>query len=190
MKTECPAVNLSLWINSLNRPYPECNLWHKYVIKRINKMDPAVVVISNWWAGNFDNQDKPITDPEWEAGLEAMVRSLDSPGTAKVLWEDIPYLSQSGPDCLSAHLSNAQACSTPVGTAVNTAHEQELAAVASTVGATYISTTPWFCSAQCTAVIGDDDVYANASHITNTYARYLSGAIGTALAPIMDSSEG
>jgi hypothetical protein len=188
MKTECPAVDTSFWIDSLNRAYPECNTWHKYVVKRINKLDPAVVVISNWWAGNSNSQDQPITDAEWEAGLETMVKSLDSPATAKVLWGDIPYLSQPGPTCLSAHLSNAQACTTPTSAAVLTLHGQELAALATTVGATYISTTPWFCTSQCTAIIGDYDVYANASHITNTYARYLSGAIGAALAPVMGSS--
>ncbi len=187
MKTECAAVDLSLWIDSLNRPYPECTKWHQYVTKRINKMDPAVVVIANWWAGNMDSKDQPITDPEWIAGLKEMVQSLNSPHTAKVLWGDIPYLTQPGPDCLSAHTSDAQACSTPAGTAVIAAHEQALAALAPSVGATYVSTTPWFCSSQCTAIIGNDDVYANASHITNTYARFLSGAISAALMPVMHS---
>ena len=54
-------------------------------------------------------------------------------------------------------------------------------AAAAATGAEYIETTPWFCSATCTAVIKNYIVYMDQIHVTATYARYLKGVLGQAL---------
>jgi hypothetical protein len=188
IKTECPAVMTRFWIDSLNRPYPECSAWHSYIVSRIRKLDPSIVVIANWWDYNKNINDKPITDTQWIQGESTMLKDLQGKGTQEVLWGDIPYLSQAGPTCLAAHLTNAQACTTPRSYADVSSHEFDLAAVAKQHAATYVSTTNLFCTSQCTAIVGSYDVYANASHITNNYAKFLSGAIQTDLQPLINQS--
>ena len=186
MKAACPAVDLNFWNWQTNTPYPACNTWHQNITARINKLDPAVVVVSNWWHGDgiFPN-GYPPTAAQWQTGLEQTLNSITSPGTKKVVWGDIAYLAQTGADCLAAHESDVQACSTPASQAIPPGHEQTLRAAAQAAGATYVSTTPWLCSTTCTAVIGKYGVYADANHISASYAHYLAGAIQAALKPVM-----
>jgi hypothetical protein len=47
--------------------------------------------------------------------------------------------------------------------------------------ARYIETTPWFCSAICTAVVKNYVVYLDQFHVTGTYAKYLTNAMAEAL---------
>ncbi len=186
MKESCPAVDLSFWFWPTNEPYPTCNAWHQYVVNRINKMDPAVVVDTGAWRGNgILPNGVPPTDRQWQSGLEQFLNSITSPGTKKVVWGDIPYLAQVGPDCLAAHETDVQVCSTPASQAVLTDHEQTLVAAAQATAATYIATTPWLCTSTCTAVVGNHLVYADSAHITSSYAVYLQGAIGEALQPVI-----
>jgi hypothetical protein len=186
MKTACPAVDLSFWNWSRNSPYPACDTWHQYVENRINKMDPAVVVFTSWWHGDgIPPSGQPPTLAQWQLGLEHAIASITSPGTKKVVWGDIAYLAQTGPDCLAAHETDVQTCSTPASQAVLTDHEQVLQAAAQATGATYVATTPWLCTSTCTAVIGKYDVYADSSDITDSYSAYLQGVIAEALRPVM-----
>lgn len=186
MKAACPSVDLSFWNFQTNSAYSECDAWHQYATNRINKMDPAVVVFTSWWHGDgiIPNGYAP-TLAQWQTGLEQSINAITSPGTKKVVWGDIPYLAQTGPDCLAAHESDVQACSTQASLAVLTDHEQTLKAAAQATGAMYVATTPWFCTSECTAVIGKYGVYADANHITSSYALYLQGAIAEALQPVM-----
>jgi hypothetical protein len=189
MKAVCPAVNLDFWYWPSDGPYPACTTWHQYTTSRINALDPAVVVLTSWWhgVGVVPNGQQP-TLGEWQLGLEGALASITSPGTKKVVLGDIPYLTQTGPQCLAANGKNVQACTTPASQAVQTDHEQTLQAAALATGATYISPTSWLCTSVCTAVIGKYDVYADASEITNQYVDYLQGALTAALLPVMGTS--
>lgn len=46
-KSDCPSSDLTLWNNTLNRRYVECDLWRRNVIRRIDEMQPDVVVMAN-----------------------------------------------------------------------------------------------------------------------------------------------
>lgn len=189
MKAVCPAVDLSFWNWSANSAYPACDAFHQYTANRVNKLDPAVVVLTSWWHGvGLVPNGQPPTDAQWQLGLEQALSSITSPGTKKVVLGDMAYLSQTGPDCLAAHASDVQACTTPASDAVQSDHEQALQAAAQATGATYISVTPWLCTTVCPAVIGKYDVYADASEITNQYVSYLEGALAAAMQPVMGTA--
>jgi hypothetical protein len=185
MKTVCPAVDLSFWDWTTSSAYTACDQWHQYVTTRINKLDPAVVVLTNWWHGDGIVPGQAPSDGQWLFGLAQMLRSITSPGTKKVILGDIAYLTQVGPTCLAANAVNVQACSTPASEAALADHEQTLQAAAQVTGALYVPTIPWLCSSTCTAVIGKYQVYADSSDITSDYAAYLQGAIAAALLPVM-----
>jgi hypothetical protein len=187
-KAACPAIDSTIWNYSTSSPFLSCTQFHSNMVKRINQMDPAVVAITNWWNGDGIAKDKDFTVSQWGTALTAMVNSIKSPGTQKVLLGDIPYLAQSAPSCLAAHSSNIQACSTPATTAVLSTHESELAAVAKSTGALYVPVTQWFCSKSCTAVVANNVVYGDGAHITSVYAEYLWGALMTALQPVLGAN--
>jgi hypothetical protein len=52
---------------------------------------------------------------------------------------------------------------------------------AQSVGATYVNTTPWFCSKTCSPVIGHFDVYWNDFHVAVGYSEYVEGVLGKAV---------
>ena len=105
----------------------------------------------------------------------------DSPfSTEKVFLGNIPLLSQPGPTCLSAHLDDAQACSTPVAQAYRGFDETEFS-VAASFHVRYIDPTPWFCSNVCTAIVGPYDVYMDRFHVSATYATYLRNVLAQVL---------
>ena len=144
-----------------------------------------MVVFTSWWHGNgiIPNGYAP-TLAQWQAGLEQSISSITSPGTKKVVWGDIPYLAQAGPDCLAAHQSDVQACSTPASQAVLTDHEQTLKAAAQATGATSLqqhrgsprrSARLLSVSTACTPMLT----------ISLVRTPYLQGAIAAALQPVM-----
>jgi hypothetical protein len=184
-KAECPAINATVWYYPTASPFLSCDTFHTNMVKRINQLDPAVVVISNWWNGVNVSAGQQISDTQWATALTAMLSSIHSRGTKKVLIGDIPYLAQSGPSCLAAHSANIQACTTPATTAVLSDHETVLKGVATSTGALYVPVTKWFCTASCSAVIGKDVVYGDDAHITSVYAEYLWGAVMASLKPVM-----
>jgi hypothetical protein len=93
---------------------------------------------------------------------------------------NIPQLSSDPAQCLNAHSDDVQACSTSRAKAVTPYAAAEAGAVRS-VGGHYIDVTPWFCTATCTAVIGNYQVYFNQQHVMGTYAAFLTGVMSSAL---------
>ncbi len=82
--------------------------------------------------------------------------------------------------CLSLHPGNVHECSTPIAAAASPDAGVEASASAM-VGARYVDTLPWFCSAVCTPIVGHYVVYWDQAHVTETYARYLQNVLGTSL---------
>lgn len=166
-------------------PFKECDEWHAYAINRINQTNAELLVV----ADEFDTPQgagrRQFTPAEWQHGLEKTLARVTSRRTKKVVLGDIAYLPKSAPECLAAHASDVQACSAPARLAVKTDHAQAERAAASHGGATYVNVVPWFCSATCTPIIGNMVVYFDAYHITKTYATFLSGALESALRPLM-----
>jgi hypothetical protein len=192
-KVNCGAASLEYYLHQQDRPYTECDSWHKWVINEINSLDPSIVVLTSLVIpGNV--VASPLTPQAWTTGLDQTLGQINSPGTHKVVLGDIPYLipgptANTGwsvsnpPDCLAAHESNVQACSVSVSQAELANYHGAEATAAQNGGAQYIDVIPWLCSSVCTAVIGNMTVYENIQHITATYSRYLSGTLQASLEP-------
>jgi peptidoglycan/LPS O-acetylase OafA/YrhL len=177
-KPGCPADMVTTLnppgIAPVDGPYIQCNQWHDWATNWINKTQPDLLVVTQEAQIYFFNAT------QWERGLQRTLRAITSPKTRKIVLGNIPLLPQSGPTCLAAHTRDVQACSAPRGAAVPPFNQVERA-VATSVGASYIDTTSWFCSATCTAVIGNYEVYLDTKHLTATYSLYLRGVLEQAL---------
>ncbi len=189
-KLYCPAslvvvTNPPGW-DQPGQPYQVCNAWHSWVLGWLARNRPNLLVITQR-DGSFYRRPSAggITTPafttsQWQAGLkELLAHSKRSSGRVLVLG-DTPLLDQSPPICLSIHPHNLSECSTPTVQAVSPYLASEQAA-ASQTGASYINTTPWFCSATCTAVVDRYIVDWDQDHVTNTYARHLSNVLSQSI---------
>ena len=164
--------------------YTYCDAWHRWALAVINSLQPKLVVVSQ--DSLYTTPDTPTGRPDffspdaWTRGVAKLFGAMRIPQSAKVLLGNIPMLPQSAPDCLSRNPHDVQACSAPVAKTLSGFNGADRAA-AGLAGARYIDTTPWFCSATCTAVVKHYIVYLDQFHVTGTYAKYLTNVLAESL---------
>jgi hypothetical protein len=190
-KSNCPPPYTDFYNWPTRSAYPACDRWHSYTIGRINHTNPDLVVMSGSDEHAVNGQKKPVTRAVWAAALLKTLHMITSPKTTKVILGPTPEpghyptSTMSPVECLAAHEDDVQACSSRRATMLPYLYADTDRAVAKQAGVQYIDVFPWFCSAVCTAVIGNMVVYGWDWHITATYATYLSGALQAALQPAM-----
>jgi peptidoglycan/LPS O-acetylase OafA/YrhL len=182
-KSACPVGLLPYTGHSLDYAlggeYGACDQWHHFVIARINRLDPDLVITTDEQRQS-PNNGPFYSDAQWRDGLAHFFRSITAAKARFVVIGNIPMLPQTGPDCIARHTDDVQACSAPVAVATTRYHQAEADAVAS-FGGRYIDPTPWLCSHVCTAVIGDYAVYFDHFHLMGPYALHLEGVLAQAL---------
>ncbi len=181
-KGSCPVVDLPV-ASPASDPmpgggYPACSRWHTFAVNRIRQIHPDLVVITQFPETPPDGT--PYSPAQWAAGTAAAIRQLPVPTDRVTVLGNIPHDPSGGPGCLSLHPTDVQACS---GRAVGffLAYDVAEQQAASSTGARYINTIPWFCSAICTDVIGRYQPYRDGFHITGTYATVLSQVLAEAI---------
>ena len=175
----CPVANLAVWNVATNQPNAGCPAFRTAMIKRINKRNPSLVVMSESFY-SLNASDQPITGPEFTAALETTYNQLHSRSMKKVELGDT-FLIPIPDQCLAAVPTSIQKCSLPEGNATYTAHRASEQAAAKALHVPYVNVIPWICSAVCTTVIGNMIVYYSGGHLSSTYATYLSGVLRAAL---------
>lgn len=182
-KDNCGPADLHYYLYPLKRPYTECDTWQQWRTTEVNKVKPSIVVLTGF-IGNNTGPTAHMTAADWQAGIQRTVK-LYTTGIHVVVLGDTPHIPSPGPECLAKNVSNIQVCSSPATQAVPTAFNTAEASAAAATGATYLDVTPWFCAKTCPEVIAGIDVYAGQYHITHDYASYLSGAVQSALGPMI-----
>ncbi|WP_308291293.1 acyltransferase family protein [Microbacterium ureisolvens] len=184
-KSSCPAAD----IESLRRgaPYPQCPDWRDAVIDRINDSPPALVLLATF------------TDPELAAGIDddaktwaaAFGRTLDEIEAPVAMMADTPDMREDPAPCLSAHLSDAEACAQPRSVALSgPAREGEVTATA-TRGVPLIDLNEYLCDADaCPPIIGNTLVYRDSHHLTAQLSADMADVLGHALRPLLPPGTG
>lgn len=164
-----------------NRLYTTCNEFRTAVYARLKALKPNYVVV----ASELRTLD---IDP---SGMVTSIRNYQNAGARVIYLEDTPNPQKVGsvPDCLAKHTNNIQSCamsrSDPSTRLEAMIQRKTEAQAAQQAGATLVDPTNWFCTAtSCPPVIDNMIVYADNSHITATYARWLAPLMSTALKKI------
>ncbi len=160
----------------MNRGYTECDSWRESAFAELKKIKPDVLVIT----------DRARREAE-RKGAETAFEVFKETGARLVYMTDTPQPGQNVPDCLATHIDNITPCNRKQWQALEytefRAMERE---VAEKYGAEIIDTTPAFCAEDvCPAVIGDQIVYFDNSHITSSYAKSLKPFLKPALEEVL-----
>jgi peptidoglycan/LPS O-acetylase OafA/YrhL len=167
-----PIANPSGW-GTPGGEWVACDQWRQNAIRRINRLEPDLLVVTQ--------QTHPLDSPEqWQMGLKRVLTDITSPRTTKVVLGNIPRIVPLGPQCLSEHPDDVQACSRPANESLP-AYQRAERAASSRTGSRYVDVMPWFCSRICTSIIGHFGVYAELSHVTNSYAEFLEPVLAKSL---------
>jgi peptidoglycan/LPS O-acetylase OafA/YrhL len=157
--------------------YAQCDQWHQFALKRIAQVHPDLVIVTQEVSVKPDGA---YTADQWGSGMAKTLAQIPVPAGRIVVLGNIPTFPVSPPLCLSRHTTDVQACASPLSSDLAEYDAAEESAAAK-VGARYLSVTPWFCSATCTAVVGRYEVYFDGYHITRAYAVYLTRVLSRAL---------
>jgi hypothetical protein len=180
-KPACAVADLHFWLETTQRKNVECDAWHTWATDKIVSLKPDEVVLTSLFTGPRDFDKKDITEAQWAKGMSATLTKVKTSGAKTVVLGDMPYLSQSAPECLAAHADDVTACARKANQAINWTHAESDQKTAKAAGATYVDTTSWFCSDVCSPIVGDMIVYQNQYHISASYSRYLSGVLATSV---------
>ncbi|HEY6747909.1 MAG TPA: acyltransferase family protein [Mycobacteriales bacterium] len=180
-KSTCPPVQISIVSPVLGRAYTECDRWRAHALARIRAERPVAVVLGvarhYGEVYHFTVYGRP-----WLTGLAAMVRAVRAAGAAAVVLGPTPKPAADVPDCLSEHLSDATACATPAGQAVNAAGMRAEQVATTRAGGTYVPVSRWICTpAACPPVVGRLLVYRDDNHLSTGYPAWLAPVLAVQL---------
>ncbi len=183
-KTTCPPLELPIFSPYLGRDYTECEQWRQEILARIRTEHPALVVLGV--ARHYDpSYHFTVYSKQWLDGMSAMVREIRAMGVQVLVMGAIPKPPQDIPTCLSAHVSNATACTLDRATTVNAAGIRAEQAATESAGGHYLNLIPLFCTAtRCPVIVGNNLVYRDDNHLTTYYATWLAPVIGAELQTI------
>ncbi|WP_380167808.1 acyltransferase family protein [Jannaschia sp. R86511] len=171
-KAGCPLYDVSLFNNTFNREYTECDQWRASAMTRIEAEQPDLVVLS---AAVFSSRGDEFAR-RWADGVGESTTALrERTGAVVVSLQDTPIPGGDVPRCLAENLDDVQACSAPLEQAMTDQDRRDLTAQAATrAGATVIDPVPWFCDEVCPPIIGNTLAYHDGDHISATYATQLA----------------
>ncbi|WP_343602056.1 acyltransferase family protein [Mycobacterium sp.] len=185
-KAACPMMDLPIanrLVSRLVEYVQRCEQWRGQIITRLRAEHPRLIVVSmfrGYVASHSNGFLSGFTsyDPAWIDSLTRLVRQLRDTGAEVLVLGPVPHLDGSVPECLSAHLDDAMACSPPMATAFNRPGIAAEAAAVSAGGGQYADLTELFCTTnRCPVIVGNTLVYVDAGHLTLEYSRLLAPAI-------------
>ena len=183
-KATCPPIDIEVYSPDLGGWYTQCDQWKQAELARMATLRPAVVILGFSREYGIADDHVVVDGPAWISGLKEMITTIQqTTGARVVLMGDDPYPQQEVPNCLSQNLTSTPTCSIPKKYPFyNPGGIPQEQQVASSTGAGYVDTDPWFCiSSTCTVIVGNILVYRDDNHITATYANWLTPAVGAAL---------
>jgi peptidoglycan/LPS O-acetylase OafA/YrhL len=192
-KAGCPAAEVA--VRRHNAPYRNCTAWRRNSLDEIAHWHPALVVVTT---SRYIGGAKPLSGVPtgygnpWENGMAALFRALHRSADRVVFISDVPRLSQSAPDCVSGHLSDVRACTTPRRVAVYypQARAADLA-LADRYHIDSIDPTSWFCtSTTCPVIVGNILLYRDDAHMVPAWSRFIAPVLDHALLPVMQKEPG
>ena len=185
----CPAAELTVLNQFTDVTNTPCNTWRTNVFAAIKKLSPIAVIVSERTTNVEAPNGSEITPSQWLPALEATIAALHTTKTKVVVIGDVPEFNFPMPECLALHPTAIQLCATaesnPIPANQDLSTTEAQAAAAEHVG--FINPDPWLCATPtaCSPVVGTYVTYYDQTHVSATYAAYLSGVMGTALKPLL-----
>ena len=176
-KATCPPFPLPIFSPVLGRTFTECDEWRADVLDQIAAIHPALVVLGV--ARHYtDIYDFTPYSPVWLSGLGQEVSAIRQLGAKVMVFGPIPKPPFDVPGCLSANLTDATACTVPLGVGIDAGGMAAEKSVVTQNGGSYVDTVPWFCTTSTCAVMVDNlVVYRDDNHVTQTYASFLTPVV-------------
>lgn len=185
-KSNC-GLHAGLQLNH-GEPYRNCEEWNATVMEKLLSDPPDVVLVSNHVNTALSSSDQSSASTgAMVDGLAEQWKRLEQAGIDVVVILDNPSPDGSVYACLQGHLEDLGACAFDRSAGIARSGQAVQRAAADRVpGVDVVDLTDAVCPANtCVPVIGNVLVYRQGSHLTDTYVRTLTGALGRQLVPLV-----
>jgi peptidoglycan/LPS O-acetylase OafA/YrhL len=181
VKVACPFIAMRIVDPIIKREYTECAAWNSAVVSRLATIRPDLTIVTmSHWIYPLSASDSSATS----IGL-AVGREIDRVPGRVVLLVDTPHADVDVPACLSAHVADVSACSTPRAIALS-GHGTIERIAATEAGVPTIDLAPATCpGSPCPAVLDGMIVFRDSHHLTATFAVALGPVLDRAVRPYL-----
>jgi hypothetical protein len=185
----CPAPDYPVWSDQLKRRFTECDKFRSSVVDNVQKLHPAVVLMSSNYAEDYrvEKDGKPfgVLSPSiWSDAVATMMGRLKGYADRIIILGNVPGRPQDPVDCVSAHLEDVRWCNTPRPQAVDLGLQHQTSAeraAAQQNGAEFIDTVAWFCTGSyCPDTVAGMIVLRDTAHVSVQYSDWLRDVLATA----------
>jgi len=180
----CPVAKVDVNWPAYGDP-DACNGFRANMVTLINQINPEAVFIGERSGGVMGMNGFYTSNSQWATALETTIKAIEPPGRSIAVIEDTPQSLSAFPSCIAAHLTSVQACTVTFASPTSPGLQVGQRIAAKATGAAFITTQAWFCTIRCPAVIGNMIPYSDGSHVSTTYATFLSGLMGKAITPLL-----
>ncbi|GAB6901529.1 acyltransferase family protein [Kineosporia succinea] len=182
-KSACTAADVRIYLELTKRDYTECIQWRRDILKRVQAMKPAVVVMSANADGGEALNGEGSQDDRWVEGWRRNAEAMQATGAQVVYLEDSAWPKVNVPECLSTKPTEISDCAASERQATTAPDRRKLIEeMIEDIGGTVVDPMPWFCAPKgCPTVVGNMLVYQDDSHVTQVYAKFLGPILGEKL---------
>jgi peptidoglycan/LPS O-acetylase OafA/YrhL len=176
-KSACPAV---LFVKYASSEDESCNEWQHNIVDVVKQVQPDILVISNFTERTGDRFSLGVSPKEFaDSQVEFINRVRGSVGKVAYVG-DSPFPGLYAMTCLENNRKHLSRCDLrDTKTATSNAVEKRV----SEIGVTVVDSRGFLCQKGiCPAVVGEKNVYRDASHISN----HIYDIVAKGLAPIFD----
>jgi hypothetical protein len=168
-KSACPGPAV-VKVNTGNYNNADCSAWRTNSYRRIAALHPEAVIVSG-----MQHFEIPAGYPSraswWRAGEVSTLAHLKGSSAHLIYITDTPRPARDIPNCVASGL-------------IDKCNQTQPSPPYTISGFTNINPTSWLCSHTCPAIIGDQVVYRDASHLSVGISRQLASKLRAALLAI------
>jgi peptidoglycan/LPS O-acetylase OafA/YrhL len=190
LKGSCAVADILAYNVRLRREWPECTEWRTRAMAEIRRLQPDLVVISQFSSGYVRGRwtsrgSHAVTYEEWESGLRRSLEQLRAANVPVLLLRDTPTPMKNVASCIARSrwrgISEAS-CDTSRAESLDPNISPMESAVAAALGMRYADLTAEFCdSTICPGMRSGMLVYRDANHVTTAFAARLAPALSDLL---------
>ncbi|XNZ01052.1 acyltransferase family protein [Micrococcus luteus] len=184
VKGACPITTHTVKLSEEDggpRPFDECTRWNENVMEEIEAEQADIIITST--AQHLDADGSSSSD-----GLAEAWRKLADNADHVIALTDPPHAEQPIPECVERNSDDIVACTWDREQGLQESGTPDILAAAEEVpGMEVIDLNDFICPGPvCAPVVGNALVYMDSNHMTATFSRSLSEAMGERLDDIVD----
>jgi len=185
-KTSCAWTTATPHIDG--EAYSECVEWNRHLDDELERIDPDVILTSQYQRDAIDSSGTPTVDAMVD-GLREAWGSAYARGAVVGVVLDNPHPEGNVYECVAEHPNALVDCSFPrdAGVERSAAPVQRLAAEGM-AGVEVVDLIDAVCAETCWPVVGDVLVYRQTTHLTRTYVESALPQLRQALRPVFASA--